>query len=126
MAVPRDRNGEFEPRLVPMNARRLAGFNDRTLSFYARGMSVRDVRSHLARMCGVEVSPDLIGKVTDPVIDELVTWVEPTPRPGLADHPHRCTVGEDPFRVRGLRAGSLGRRRRHGRPQRRPGPLGRS
>ncbi|MFE3396647.1 transposase, partial [Kitasatospora indigofera] len=42
VAVPRDRNGDFEPRLVPRNARRLAGFNERILSLYARGMSVRD------------------------------------------------------------------------------------
>ncbi|MFD3677662.1 IS256 family transposase [Streptomyces sp. NPDC058613] len=74
LAVPRDRNGEFEPRLVPKNARRRAGFNDRILSLYARGMSVRDIRSHLAQIYGVEVSPDLISKVTDAVIDELVTW----------------------------------------------------
>ncbi|MFI6007028.1 IS256 family transposase [Streptomyces sp. NPDC051366] len=74
LAVPRDRNGDFEPRLVPKNARRLAGFNDRTLSLYARGMSVRDIRSHLAQIYGVEVSPDLISKVTDAVVDELVGW----------------------------------------------------
>ncbi|WP_251064425.1 transposase [Streptomyces sp. ISL-44] len=74
LAVPRNRNGEFEPRLVPKNARRLAGFNDRILSFYARGMSVRDIRSRLAQIYGVEVSPDLISKVTDAVVDELVTW----------------------------------------------------
>ncbi|MFF2386277.1 IS256 family transposase [Streptomyces sp. NPDC058108] len=74
LSVPRDRNGEFEPRLVPKNARRLSGFNDRILSLYARGMSVRDIRSHLAQIYGVEVSPDLISKVTDAVVDELVTW----------------------------------------------------
>nr|WP_234391974.1 transposase [Streptomyces sp. WM6378] len=55
LAVPRDRNGDFEPSLVPKNARRLAGFNERILSFYARGMSVRDIRSHLAQIYGVEV-----------------------------------------------------------------------
>ncbi|GAA3597041.1 hypothetical protein GCM10022295_92180 [Streptomyces osmaniensis] len=53
---------------------RLAGFNDRILSLYARGMSVRDIRSRLAQIYGVEVSPDLISKVTDAVVDELVTW----------------------------------------------------
>ncbi|MFH9016576.1 transposase [Streptomyces sp. NPDC017943] len=74
LAVPRDRNGEFEPRLVPKNARRLARFNDRVHSLYARGMSVRDIRSHLAQIYGVEVSPGLISKVTDAVVDELVSW----------------------------------------------------
>jgi putative transposase len=74
VAVPRDRNGDFEPRLVPKNARRLAGFNERILSLYARGMSVRDIRSHLAQSYGVQVSPDLISKVTDAVVDELAAW----------------------------------------------------
>ena len=74
VAVPRDRNGDFEPRLVPRNARRLAGFNERILSLYARGMSVRDLRSHLAQIYGVEVSADLISKVTDAVVDELAAW----------------------------------------------------
>ncbi|WP_369359754.1 IS256 family transposase [Streptomyces sp. cg2] len=74
VAVPRDRNGSFEPRLVPKHARRLAGFNEQILSLYARGMSVRDIRSHLAGCYGVEVSPDLISKVTDAVADELAAW----------------------------------------------------
>jgi transposase-like protein len=74
VAVPRDRNGQFEPRLIPKNARRLAGFNEQLLSLYARGMSVRDIRSHLAGIYGVEVSADLISKVTDAVTDELTTW----------------------------------------------------
>ncbi|WP_432190090.1 IS256 family transposase [Streptomyces sp. Tue6028] len=74
VAVFRDRNGSFGPQLVPKHARRLAGFNDQVLSLYARGMSVRDIRSHLAGMYGVEVSPDLISKVTDAVADELTAW----------------------------------------------------
>ncbi|GAA1200348.1 IS256 family transposase [Streptomyces rhizosphaericus] len=74
VAVPRDREGSFEPQLVPKHARRLAGFNERILSLYARGMSVRDIRSHLAGIYGIEVSPDLISKVTDAVTDELDAW----------------------------------------------------
>ncbi|MFI6689716.1 IS256 family transposase [Streptomyces sp. NPDC050485] len=74
LAVPRDRDGSFEPQLAPKHARRLAGFNDQVLSLYARGMSVRDIRSHLAGMYGIEVSPDLISKVTDAVTDELEAW----------------------------------------------------
>ena len=72
--VPRDRNGEFEPRIVPKGATRLKGFNDRIISLYARGMTVRDVQSHLEEIYGVEVSPDLISKVTDAVFDELEAW----------------------------------------------------
>ena len=63
--VPRDRNGEFEPRIVPKGTTRLAGFNDRIISLYARGMTVRDVQAHLEEIYGVEVSPDLISRVTD-------------------------------------------------------------
>jgi transposase-like protein len=74
LAVPRDRDGSFEPQLVPKHARRLAGFNEQVLSLYARGMSVCDIRSHLANMYGVEVSPDLISKVTDAATDELDAW----------------------------------------------------
>lgn len=74
VTVPRDRNGSFEPRMVPKHARRLAGFNEQILSLYARGMSVRDIRSHLAELYGVEVSGDLISKVTDAVIEEITTW----------------------------------------------------
>ncbi len=74
LAVPRDRNAEFDPKIVPKSARRPAGFNDRILSLYARAMSVRDIRSHLTAICGVEVSPDLISTVTDAVVDELAAW----------------------------------------------------
>jgi putative transposase len=72
--VPRDRNGEFIPQIVPKGARRLSGFNEQVLSLYARGMSVRDIRSHLAKLYGVEVSPDLISKVTDAVTEEITAW----------------------------------------------------
>jgi transposase-like protein len=72
--VPRDRNGDFEPVIVPKGTTRLKGFNDRIISLYARGMTVRDVLSHLEEIYGVEVSPDLISKVTDAVWDELEEW----------------------------------------------------
>ena len=72
--VPRDRNGGFEPKVVPKGTTRLKGFNDRIVSLYARGLTVRDVRSHLEEIYGVDVSPDLISKVTDAVWDELQEW----------------------------------------------------
>jgi putative transposase len=74
VTVPRDRNGSFEPKMVPKHARRLAGFNEQILSLYARGMSTRDIRAHLAATYGVEVSPDLISKVTDAVTEEITSW----------------------------------------------------
>jgi transposase-like protein len=74
LAIPRDRNGDFEPLIVPKGTTRLKGFNDRIISLYARGMTVRDVQAHLEEIYDVEVSPDLISKVTDAVWDELEEW----------------------------------------------------
>jgi putative transposase len=72
--VPRDRNGTFEPLLIRKHQRRFDGFDDKIISMYARGMSVRDIQAHLAEIYGTEVSPDLISSVTDAVVDELVAW----------------------------------------------------
>jgi putative transposase len=72
--VPRDRDGTYEPQIVGKHERHFSGFDDKILSMYARGMSVRDIQGHLHEIYGVEVSPDLISKVTDAVIDELRTW----------------------------------------------------
>lgn len=72
--VPRDRNGDFDPRIVPKGTSRLKGFNERIIALYARGMTVRDIRTHLEEIYGVDVSPDLISKVTDAVWDELEEW----------------------------------------------------
>lgn len=72
--VPRDRNGEFEPRIVPKGIRRMQGFNDRIIALYGRGMTVRDIQAHLAEMYDVNVSPELISKVTDAVLEEARAW----------------------------------------------------
>jgi transposase-like protein len=74
LAVPRDRNGSFEPQIVRKGQTRLDGFNERIIALYARGMSTRDIRAHLREMYQVEVSPDLISRVTDAVVDELAEW----------------------------------------------------
>lgn len=72
--VPRDRRGSFEPQLVAKHQRRLEGFDEKVLALYARGMSVRDIQSHLRELYGTEVGPELISRVTDGVIDELQVW----------------------------------------------------
>jgi putative transposase len=72
--VPRDRNGSFEPQLIPKHQTRWAGFNDKILSLYARGMTVREIQAHLEEMYGTEVSPSLISSVTDAVSDEVKAW----------------------------------------------------
>jgi putative transposase len=74
LAVPRDRNGSFDPKIVRKGQTRLDGFNDRIIALYARGMTTRDIRAHLREIYGVEVSADLISRVTDAVIDELAEW----------------------------------------------------
>ena len=74
LAVPRDRAGSFDPRIVRKGQSRLDGFNDRIIALYARGMTTRDIRAHLREIYDVEVSPDLISRVTDAVVDELVEW----------------------------------------------------
>ena len=72
--IPRDRLGTFDPQLVPKHARRLEGFNANIVHLYARGLSTRDIRRELTRMYQVEMSPALISKVTDGIIDELNEW----------------------------------------------------
>lgn len=72
--IPRDRNGEYEPRVVPKYQTRIAGFDDKILALYARGMTVRDIQSQIQEIYGVDVSPALISNVTDMVMDEVKTW----------------------------------------------------
>lgn len=59
---------------LPKGARRLKGFNERIIALYARGMTVRDIRAHLAEIYDVDVSADVISKVTDAVFNELEEW----------------------------------------------------
>jgi len=72
--VPRDRDATFEPVIVKKHQGRLDGFNDTVISLYARGMSTRDIRGHLEELYGVEVSPELISKVTDAVLQDVGAW----------------------------------------------------
>jgi putative transposase len=72
--IPRDRNGDFEPRIVRKGQRRIEGFDNKILALYARGMSTRDIQAHLYEIYGTEVSAELISRVTDAVIDEMHEW----------------------------------------------------
>ena len=72
--IPRDRDGSFEPQIVPKHQTRWTGFDDKILSLYARGMTVREIQAHLEEMYGAEVSPTLISTVTDAVMDEAKAW----------------------------------------------------
>ncbi len=72
--IPRDRAGRFEPQLIPKHQTRWTGFDEKIISLYARGMTVREIQQHLSEMYGTEISPTLISNVTDAVIDEVKLW----------------------------------------------------
>jgi len=72
--IPRDRHGSFEPQIIAKRQSRWTGFDDKIISLYARGLTVREIQSHLEEMYGTEVSATLISSVTDAVADEVKTW----------------------------------------------------
>ena len=72
--VPRDRDGSFEPLLIPKHERRFTGFDDKIVAMYARGMTVREIQGFLAEQYGTEVSPEFISAVTDEVMAEVTAW----------------------------------------------------
>jgi putative transposase len=72
--IPRDRDGTFEPILIPKHARRFTGFDDSIIALYARGMTVREIQAFVREQYGTEVSPDFISSVTDEVMAEAITW----------------------------------------------------
>jgi len=72
--IPRDRQGTFKPQIVGKHQTRWSGFDDKIISLYARGLTVREIQSHLEEMYGTEVSPTLISNVTDAVSEEVKVW----------------------------------------------------
>lgn len=74
LAIPRDRDGSFTPRLVPKGTRRVGGLDDMIVSLYAGGMTVRDIEHHLVSTIGTEISRETISKITDEVLDEVMAW----------------------------------------------------
>jgi transposase-like protein len=74
VAVPRDRNGTFEPHIIPKYQKRVPLFNDQVISMYAFGMTTRNIQEHIKNIYNVDVSPELISRITDAVIDEVKEW----------------------------------------------------
>jgi len=72
--VPRDREGSFEPLLIPKHERRFTGFDNKIVAMYARGMTVREIQAFLAEQYGTAVSPEFISSVTDAVMSEVTAW----------------------------------------------------
>lgn len=74
LSIPRDRHGRFDPRLIRKYQRRFPGFDEKIIALYARGMSTRDIQSHVGELYGVSISPDLVSAVTDAVLEEVRAW----------------------------------------------------
>ena len=74
LAIPRDRDGSFTPRLVPKGSRRLGGLDDMIISLYAGGMTIRDIQHHLVSTIGTDLSHETISKITDQILDEVLIW----------------------------------------------------
>jgi transposase-like protein len=72
--IPRDREGTFSPQIVPKHSRRVAGFDEAIISLYAKGLTTSEIQAHLAQIYDVDVSRELISKITDKVTDELLSW----------------------------------------------------
>jgi putative transposase len=72
--VPRDREGEFEPALISKGVCKFEGFDDKVISLYARGMTTREIQGHLEEIYSTKVSAELISKVTDGVLEDIVAW----------------------------------------------------
>ena len=72
--IPRDREGGFEPILIPKHERRFTGFDDKIVAMYARGMTIREIQGFLTDQYGTEVSPEFISSVTDAVMAEVTAW----------------------------------------------------
>ena len=74
VAVPRDRDSSLEPELVKKGQTRIDGMDDKIIGLYAAGLTVRDIQAHLLDLYGLKVSPDLISRVTDAVLNEVRDW----------------------------------------------------
>ena len=74
LSIPRDRQGRFDPVLIGKYRRRFAGFDDKIIALYARGMTTREIAEHVGELYGTEISPDLVSAVTDAVLEEVAVW----------------------------------------------------
>ena len=72
--IPRDRNGEFEPKLIPKYQRDISGIEEKVISLYARGLSTRDIHDQLQDLYGIEMSAEMVSKITDKILPEIKEW----------------------------------------------------
>jgi len=74
--TPRDRNGEFKPKIVPKNTRDVSGIEDKIISLYARGLTTREINEQIQDLYGIEVSATMVSNITDQIIPEIKEWQE--------------------------------------------------
>src|SRR5205085_6947300 len=74
VSTPRDRDGSFEPQILPKRVTRLAGLDDKVLGLYAGGMTVRDISAHLSELYGTEIGRDTVSRITDAVLEDVQAW----------------------------------------------------
>jgi putative transposase len=72
--IPRDRNGDFEPKIIPKYQRDISGIEEQVISLYARGMTTRDIHDQLKDIYGIELSAEMVSKITDRIIPEIKEW----------------------------------------------------
>lgn len=72
--TPRDRNGEFEPKIVPKNVRDVSGIEDKIISLYARGLTTREINEQIQDLYGIEISATMVSNITDKIIPEIKEW----------------------------------------------------
>lgn len=72
--TPRDRNGEFEPKIVPKNKRDVSGIEDKIISLYGRGLSTREINEQIQDLYGIEVSSTMVSNITDQILPEIREW----------------------------------------------------
>ncbi|SHH74854.1 Transposase (or an inactivated derivative) [Caloranaerobacter azorensis DSM 13643] len=72
--VPRDRNGEFEPIVVPKNKRDISGIEEKVISLYARGMTTRDIHDQIKDIYGIQISAEMVSKITDKLLPQIQEW----------------------------------------------------
>ena len=72
--IPRDREGEFEPKLIPKYQRDISGIEEKVISLYGRGMSTRDIHDQIQELYGIEISAEMVSRITDKIIPEIKEW----------------------------------------------------
>jgi putative transposase len=95
LSIPRDRHGRFDPVLIGKYRRRFAGFDDKIITLYARGMTTREIAEHVGELYGAEISPDLVSTVTDAVLEEVAAWQSRGLEATLRDRILRRSAGEN-------------------------------